>query len=326
VIRKNEQKPNMEGRVMRRPAIKLAYLIGGVLLSSTAWAASPVEKAARELSTLTPDNVAARVSMRDDDLEASATFTTEPIYKERKGLLGNVPNDSFLRAFVDKRTGTVSWQVYVVTTYIGSWHFYEQANFQTSNGVETVSLTVIDRQVQGCISAADCVYSEQVGFTLTDEIARALARLYDPKGPLAIWRFRLKGKSGEDYTDGIAAAELSGLVKAVDNWRAAHQLVGIATRTAISSAASSAAPTLSAPASGQAPLGVQFVPTQYGAAIAAVLPGSRAAMAGITPGNIVSAVDNKPLAGLSMPEMQMVLAQAGRHTFAIMGKGDLVVQ
>ena|GEM_PF-1400087 len=297
------------------PALVLAAL------PYQALGAAAAEKAARELEALTPENVAARVTIKDDDLEASAIFTTEPVYQERRGLLGNVPNDSFVRAFVDKRTGTATWQVYVVTNYIGSWRFFEQANFQTSNGVETVPVTVIDRQVQTCLSSSDCVYTEQVGFTLSDELARALGHLYAPNGQLAIWRFRLKAKSGEDFTDGFAVAEVAGIIKAVDDWRALHPPKGPAAPTQPSS-------TALAPDAGKqpAPLGVQFVPSQFGAVIVTVAPGGLAAAAGFAPGMIVTSVNGKALAGLSLPEMLAILAQRGTRTFSIVGKPDLIVK
>ncbi|QCI79156.1 PDZ domain-containing protein [Hankyongella ginsenosidimutans] len=197
---------------------------------------------------------------------------------------------------------------------------FEQANFQTSNGVETVPVTVIDRQVQTCISAADCIYTEQVGFTLSDELTRALARLYDPKGSLAVWRFRLKAKSGEDYTDAFAAAEVAGIVKAVDDWRARHPVTQSA-GVGISSPATGMAPGGAVPQS----LGVQFIPTQHGAVIVSVQPGSRAAAAGFVPGMIVTAVNGKVLAGLSLLAMRDELTRQGHRTFSIMGKPDLSV-
>ena len=297
-------------------------LMAGVVLAALphpGLAASAAEKAARELAELTPENVAARVTVKDDVLEASAVFTSEAVYQERKGLLGTVPSDSFVRAFVDKRSGAVSWQVYVVTNYIGSRRFFEQANFQTTNGVETVPVTVIDRQVQTCISAADCVYTEQVGFTLSDELTRALARLYDSRGPLAIWRFRLKAKSGEDFTDGLAAAEVAGIVKAVDDWRARHTLNAGA-------AAARPAPVKPPAAGGATPqLGVQFVATPYGAAIVSVQSGSRAATAGLAPGMIITAVNGKVLAGLSLADMRKELTREDHRTFSVIGKSDLIV-
>jgi hypothetical protein len=272
------------------------------------------DKAVRQLSALTPDNVAERVTLKDDDLEAQAVFTTEPIYKEKGGLLGGVANDSFLRAFVDKRTGQVSWQVYIIINYSASaWQFYEVANYQTSQGVTQVPVTIIDRDVYDCTSYGTCSYTEQLGFDLTDEVVRALAKLYLPGGKLGIWRFRLEGHGGGDFTDGIAAAEVAGLVNAVDRWRSIHP-----------AAVGSVAAPISAPSS--APLGVIFAPLPAGAYLAQVLPASRAEKAGLTAGMIITAVGGKPLAGLSMQEMQRLLTGPSRKTFSIAGHANIDVR
>lgn len=296
-----------------RPAVAVASLLTASVIPVHAETA--VEKTIRQLSLLTPENVAGKVTLKDDDLEADAVMTTEPVYREKKGLFGDVPDDVFMRAFIDKQTGQVSWQVYVVTTYIGSsWHFYEQANYQTSQGVQTVPLAVIDRQVSACDSLTGCFYVEQVGFDLSDELARALAKLYDPAGSLAIWRFRLKSQGGFDYTDGIAAAEVAGLVRAVDTWKAAHLPVTGATNPSTTTTHPSGAT-----------LGVMFVAMPNGAFLARIAPGSRAEKAGLAPGMIVTAVDGKALANMSLAQMQQLLTGAGQRTLTIDGKGNISI-
>lgn len=135
---------------------------------------------------------------------------------------------------MNKQTGAVSWQVYAFVVYGGSgWEFYESVNYQTDHGVTQAMLQPIDRSVS-CAAYVGCTYIEQVAFELSDERARAIASLYVPGGPLAAWRFRLKGKAGGEFTDAIATAEFAGLVQKIDIWRSPH--IGIKTAPPLSSA------------------------------------------------------------------------------------------
>lgn len=291
-----------------------AAIVACTMMSGVGMAESRADKAVRLLSALTPDNVAERVTLKDDDLAAQAMFTTVPIYQERGGLFSGVPSDSFLRAFVDKRTGQIIWQDYTTINYSGpSWQFYEVANYQTSLGVTQVPVTVIDRNVNDCSKLGGCSFTEELGFNLTDEVIRAIAKLYVPGAKLGIWRFRLEGEGGGDFTDGFAVAEVAGLVQAVDRWRAVHPIT----------AGSPAAP-IATPSS--APLGVIFAPLPAGAYLAQILPGSRAEKAGLTAGMIITAVGGKSLAGLSMQQMQGLLTGPSRKTFSIAGHANVDVQ
>lgn len=60
-------------------------LIAAFALGCPAQAETAPAKAARLLSALTPDTVASRVTLKDDDLEANAVFTTQLVYQEKKG-------------------------------------------------------------------------------------------------------------------------------------------------------------------------------------------------------------------------------------------------
>lgn len=125
--------------------------------------------------------------------------------------------------------------------------------------------------------------------------------------------FASRVRGGGDFTDGFAVAEVAGLVQAVDRWRAAHPI-----------AAGAAAAPVATPSS--APLGVIFAPLPAGAYLAQILPGSRAEKAGLTAGMIITAVGSKPLAGLSMQQMQGLLTGPSRKTFSIAGHANVDVE
>lgn len=297
-----------------RPLWYLAGLGASMLSPAPSTAATAIEKVAQRLSALTPESVAAKVSLKDDELEATAVFDTQSVYQEKEGLLRIVNNDVFLRAFVDKRTGRTRYQVYSVVTYSDSqWQFFDRATFLTSQGVSEVSLDVIHRQVVLCSAGYGCQYSEQVGFELNEEIVRAIARLYVPGGPLAIWRFRLKAKGGRDHDDGIAVAEVAGLVQRVDAWVAAQP------------AERASMPANATPTPPRGGLGIAFAATTDGALVAQVVPGSRAERVGIKVGALITAVDGRSLSGLSLEAMRQYLTALGAKTLSVAGMGDLAL-
>lgn len=182
-------------------------------------------KAEREFDAMTPEQVASKVAVYDDDLERVATLNTQAAFKIKVALFGDVPVDNFLRAFVDKKTGAVSYQLYESVMYNApAWRFYSWANYPTSQGVQTVDLTVINRTVGSCGTYSGCTYVEDVAFDLSPGLVAALASLYHPAPEPIVWKYKLKASAGEDLIDAINTAEVAGLVSAVAKYKAAHGL------------------------------------------------------------------------------------------------------
>jgi hypothetical protein len=126
--------------------------------------------------SLTMEHFRDTATLKDDALDTTATITTEPGFIEHAGLLRVVWHDTFLRVFIDKRTGVKRFQVYEWMTYSGGWRFYETANFATSAGPVSVPATLISKDVDGCTNGYD--YTEHVAFTVDEGLLRSLAAGY----------------------------------------------------------------------------------------------------------------------------------------------------
>lgn len=88
-------------------------------LVADAGGAAELPGQARQLLAMTPQDFQKSASFKDDALEVAATITTEPGFQEKHGLLRLVWSDSFLRAFVNKKNGAVTYQLYQKIVYGG---------------------------------------------------------------------------------------------------------------------------------------------------------------------------------------------------------------
>lgn len=203
-------------KVFLKP-LMVSALISGLL----AWAGTAVASDPSILS-LSMEHFRDTATLKDDSLDTTATITTEPGFIEHQGLLRVVMHDTFLRGFIDKKTGEAVTQVYEWVTYDGAWRFYETANFSSLNGPVSVPATQIDKQVDSC-STLSCTHTEHIAFTIPEAYLRALAAAYVPGKP-AIWLYKFIPKSGPDFTDGLSNAEIAGFIARIDEYKAAHGL------------------------------------------------------------------------------------------------------
>lgn len=98
--------------------------------------------------SLTKEHFKNTAMVKDDSLDTIATISTVNGFQEKRGLLGIVWEDNFLRAFIDKKTGKTSFQLYQVINYQGGgWNFYQTVNFETTSGPQSTPVTVISRDV-----------------------------------------------------------------------------------------------------------------------------------------------------------------------------------
>jgi hypothetical protein len=184
----------------------------------------------RHLIEMTPAQFEAASDLRDDALETVATITTRNGWQQHDGLLGIVNTDAFLRAFIDKKSGATRFQVYHAMHYIARHRdSFITVNFETPTGPTTAPLTVIFRTRDDCRRASGCLFDEVVGFDVDETLVRNLAARYVP-GQAVAWHYRLKAHSGVTRDDGFVAAEIAGVLAAVDHYRAAHGLVAPSAR------------------------------------------------------------------------------------------------
>lgn len=188
-------------------------------LALTGCATTTREAQIQTALSLTKEHFKNTAMVKDDSLDTVATITTVNGFQEKRGLLGIVWDDNFLRAFIDKKTGKTSFQLYQVIYYQGSgWNFYQTVNFETPSGPQSKPVTVISRDVD-CTGSrySGCTYVEHVAFDVDESLLRTIAVNYSP-GQRAGWKFKFTAKSGKDYNDGMLPAEIAGLLDKVDEY------------------------------------------------------------------------------------------------------------
>lgn len=170
-----------------------------------------------EWSHLTKEHFSQTTTVKDDVLETVASFDTQRGFQYRGVLAGS--NDEFLRAFVDKKTGKVTYQLYQIIRYIDSgWHYYNQINYLTQAGTQTASALVISRDVDCAGSTArkrGCEYEEHVSIPLDEAVVRWLASSYTPEKAVTM-AYRVEAQAGEPSDERMLSAEAAGLVDRVD--------------------------------------------------------------------------------------------------------------
>ena len=188
--------------------------------------ATTTESLTQTALNLTKEHFSNTATIKDDALDTTATITTFNGFQEKRGLLGVVWEDDFLRAFVDKKSGKTLIQVYQKLSYRGSgWHFFNTVNYETPTGPQSAQLTIIKRDVD-CSGSRylGCTYTEQVGFNVDESLFRTIAGKYAP-GKLAGWKYKLSAKSGQDYQGTILASEIAGFMEKLDGYRSAKGFV-----------------------------------------------------------------------------------------------------
>lgn len=183
-------------------------------------AASP--RTAEEALALTPEHFQSTATVDDDELDVTATITTQGGMVHRQGLLGIVWNDNFLRAIIDKSSGRTTFQVYQYINYEGDWRFYETVNYETPDGPRRERLLTISRDVVTCAGSryGGCTYSEHFAFEVDEALLRRIAEGYVP-GEASGWRFKYGARQfSEDWQEVILPAEVAGFLRIVDQYRA----------------------------------------------------------------------------------------------------------
>lgn len=170
-----------------------------------------VEKQEQSAGLLTPEHFRDTATVKDDRLETVATITTVNGYQLKQGLLDIVWNDHFLRAFVDKRSGKVRYQLYQVIYYRDAWRYYTMANYETSAGPQSVEATVISRDVLSCSGSSGCTFVEHVAFDIPESVLRDVAA----RGVGGEWSYKFKSKAGIDFPSQVIPAEAAGLMMRV---------------------------------------------------------------------------------------------------------------
>lgn len=206
----------------RLAAIGVFILVQPALAEPNYDHVDPTPKALAKLQSLTPDAVTKLVVVEDDDLETRAKLSTVNAYRDNGRFTDRVRADNFVRAWIDKKTGAATYQVYQRVNYDGGRRDFQFVNYASPDGPKTAKLDRIAFETLGCQYGA-CFSSDTVGFTIDEQFLKAIASQYTP-GRSQMWRFKFQASSGFDWQDMISPAEIAGLLSAVDAYRAKHKL------------------------------------------------------------------------------------------------------
>lgn len=244
---------------------------------------------------------AAQVQVQDDKFSASATFNGP---KKAVNPFGGTARMWNIRAWIDKKTGAVTEQLYVDTSYLGYWRFWETA---ADDQAEPLEVVAIDRTVLDCTGG--CLYSETVGVTLPIDYVR--------KHAATGFQIKINAKSGDYLILDVGADQIQPVLNAMDVYKAAAIAAGVGPGAPAAGAAPiqpSATPPMATPPLAASPVaappmdkspmggaaapphfGVEFMTWVYGGVlIVMVEPGSVAERAGLVAGDVVKQFDGKP--------------------------------
>jgi hypothetical protein len=182
----------------------------------------PSSKSLAQMQTLTPADVAKGVVIDDDDFATRAELATSNAYRNNGRFADPVRADNFMRAWIDKKTGSVMYQLYQTVTYGYDWRNFTYVNYASPTGPQTAKLEQIAREAIACYGDS-CTYRETVGFMVGEDLLKTIADQY-VAGNTPPWRFKFRATKGFDWEDSITPAEVAGLLLAVDAYRSQHSL------------------------------------------------------------------------------------------------------
>lgn len=203
----------MRSRRLGWAAATVLLAVGGAAQAS---APKPVPSA---LARMTPEDVAARVEVRDDPLEEHIRFSTKPVHRRGSAADGVAVNDGYVTALRSREGGEVRWRVNHELSYLGARRDLRVVHLRTAQGLEKIPPSAVRRWDDGCPEPSTlCLQHVRVEFEAPERVIREIAAAWKPGGREA-WPLRFKDAYGQDVTVGLAPAEVAGLVQAVDAWR-----------------------------------------------------------------------------------------------------------
>jgi len=271
----------------------LATCIAAVLGTNAADAKDP------PLASLTMEHFRDTATVTENPSDGTTVISTENGYMEHTGPMRMVWHDEFLRAVIDRRTGTRSIQVHAWVIYSGSMRNYVSADYGAANGARAVPVTALGKEVMNC-PVGDCTYTERIAFPVDEPSIRELASARAP-GDSGKWPYKLIAKSGPEFSGELSTAEIAGFLAKIDEYAgrpATAQLNAPPVNAGVP-----AANTVTANVSLSADLGIgamsveaaEEYPNRAGILVTGVNPGSVAHKAGIIVGDILYEFDGHRL-------------------------------
>ena len=134
--------------------------------------------------------------------------------------------DSFLKGYLNKKTGKQTYQVYQFISYLGrGWRSYHRVDYQTPEGKVSTPLASYHREITNCSSSVGCTYEEHVVFDIEETLLRKIAKLTSSdqekltdRGKVSVFLYHLYSKGAHRNTYWLLPAEVAGLLQRMDEY------------------------------------------------------------------------------------------------------------
>jgi hypothetical protein len=213
---------------MYRPVL-LAGL--ALLMSTTAAFANNGPIFHKKTLRMSPEAIVAGTIVEDDSLETEAVLSTQYAPNKGKKPLRQTSDRAYLKAVIDKSSGAVRYEVKQIIYYPGDQRDYFSAQYLTPAGLRQAKLADVRHGVLDCFTndydVISCMRTKYVSFSIAETDLKAIASAYQPGGP-GNFIYKFKERSGVDYSGGLVAAEVVGMLKAVANYQQSRSLASAA--------------------------------------------------------------------------------------------------
>jgi hypothetical protein len=175
------------------------------------------EKRLLALVDRAPSDLVPLITVTGDEMDPSITISTRGVTSiVSKGLLASTTTEnSWLRAFVDKKTGAVTVQVYHSASYNGrGFDSYLRATYESPDGVEQADVSQIGTDIS--CSRYSCTHYADLVFPVSLAVLRAAAKAFNPSEPRTGLKYRIFAQSGNNVDDALPGNEIAAFVQVID--------------------------------------------------------------------------------------------------------------
>lgn len=195
-----------------------AFGLATMLLAAPAAANAP--SVPSQLAKMDAEGFRSAATIDDDDLEFSTIVSTRDGFRKERRVNGSTWADGHIEAHIDKRTGDIRFEVHQSLRYRGSQRLYDVVHFEDRDG--RLVARPLDRALRGddtmCPNSdfsGDCALTMKLVFSVDEDLLKAVAARGES------WDLKFKGRPDgqDDLRIRIVAAEIEGLLLAVDGYR-----------------------------------------------------------------------------------------------------------
>lgn len=196
-----------------------ASMAAALLAAPGAYAQKAPKLGKAELAAIaaSPQDIADKVKIENDDYDTVIRLSTEPFYVTKSGILKLVSGDKFIRAIVDKKTGDTTFQLYIWSSFTGEWDRFTHLTYKVGDELKTALAKEIDSAVGSC-SAYGCVKRVDMVFEIPEADLRIASQNAQANTDRS-WPFKLFTRKSGDAMNGMMETEIAGLLLAVDRVR-----------------------------------------------------------------------------------------------------------